>query len=100
MNSLIEIGINLFLTGVSIVVWYYSLKYLNNCTAVTRFPKRVSYIMYFTGSTGTLVLLLSQNPVDWSYGLFITASAFHLISEKRSTSRHTHSIHSLQHGKH
>lgn len=100
MNNLIEISSNLFLVGVSVVVWFYSLKHLNNCTAATRFSKRVSYIMYFTGSTGTLVLLLSSNPVDWSYGLFVTASAFHLISEKRTSSRHAHSTHIFHPGKH
>lgn len=100
MNNLIELGLQVFLGVLSAVVWFYSLKYLNNCSSATRFIKRMSYILYFTGSTGTLIILLSGNTVDWSYGLFVVASAFHLVSEKRKYPVDPDTYHILHHGKH
>lgn len=100
MNDFIQICGQMVVSVFSAIVLYYSFRNLNHCTKETGFVTRVSLILYFTGAVGSMLLLLSGKPVDWSYGLFIIATAFHLSTDRRKSNLIMNFVNKLHSGKH
>lgn len=86
MNPLIDTTLQIIACIFSASVWFYSLKGLNNCTKDTACIVRLLLIMYFTGSTGSILVLLTGQVLEWHYVLFTAASSFHLASDRRKIS--------------
>ena len=100
MNDFIQLWGQMVISIFSAIVLYYSFRNLNHCTKDTVFITRISLILYFTGAVGSMLLLLSVQPVDWSYGLFIIATAFHLSADRRKSNLIMTLVHKLHPSKH
>ena len=100
MNDFIQLWGQMIVSVFSTIVLFYSFKNLNQCTKETNFVTRVSLILYFTGAVGSVLMLLAGRPVDWSYGLFIIATACHLCADRRQSNTISRLVNKLHHGKH